>query len=174
MLHMGLREHLYSVSDERLQRALRHKVVRAVEKNWKQGDRIYYKQDRQGNRWRGPAVVIRRDGALVFINHQGSLPRVPANRIFSVEEADIGDAYQLDSVNQKWMIKGLIGMMLMTQVSSRIGFVPTSDDHETDEVAENVQEHTGTVPEEELKPEVEVKVMTSPEENAGRQPPKYI
>ena len=32
---------------------------------------VYYKRVGQGNRWKGPAVVIGRDGTLVFLNHHG-------------------------------------------------------------------------------------------------------
>ena len=32
---------------------------------------VYYKTDGQGYIWKGPAVVICRDGTLVFLNHHG-------------------------------------------------------------------------------------------------------
>ena len=56
--------------DKSLKSALRHHV-RAGEKEFKSGNRVYDKQDGQ-DRWKGPAVVIGDDGSVYCICHQGT------------------------------------------------------------------------------------------------------
>ena len=83
-LHAG-RKHFAEVQcDEQIRRALRHKV-RAVEKSYPQGTKVYYKRDGQ-SQWRGKATVIGNDGSVYFLRHQGSIYRVPACRICDIED----------------------------------------------------------------------------------------
>ena len=79
-MHTARRAFIASESHECIRRAMSHKV-RSVERPYNTGQRVYYKRDGEGSRWRGPAVVIGRDGSVVFLKHQDSLLRVPTCRL---------------------------------------------------------------------------------------------
>ena len=83
-LHSGRKAFAEVQCDEQTRRALRYKV-RAVEKKFEQGSKVYYKRDGQ-DRWRGPATVIGNDGSVYFLRQQGNIYRVSACRIIDVEQ----------------------------------------------------------------------------------------
>ena len=78
-LHAARRAFIQSEADERIRRALRAKV-RAAEKVYQQGDRVYYKCEGH-NRWLGPGKVVFQDGKIVFVRHGGTFVRVSPNRL---------------------------------------------------------------------------------------------
>ena len=96
-LHSGRKAFAEVQCDEQTRRALRHKV-RAVEKRYEQGSKVYYKRDGQ-DRWRGPATVIGNDGSVYFLRHQGSLYRVPSCRIIDIEYSDTKNTTENSDVN---------------------------------------------------------------------------
>ena len=79
ILHASRRAFIKSESEERIRRALRHKV-RVNEQSFKNGDSVFYKRDNQ-TRWLGPGKVLGQDGKIIFVRHGGVLVRVSANRI---------------------------------------------------------------------------------------------
>ena len=81
------KEFMSALCDERIRRALRHKV-RAVERRYTSGEEVYYKRDSDRAQWRGPATVIGNRGALHFLVHQGELVRVAACRMVHTGEAE--------------------------------------------------------------------------------------
>ena len=81
------KEFMAAQCDEKIRRALRHKV-RAVERRYLAGEEVYYKRDSDRTQWRGPATVIGNRGALHFLVHQGELVRVAACRLVHTGEAE--------------------------------------------------------------------------------------
>ena len=81
------KEFMAAQCDEKIRRALRHKV-RAVERRYLAGEEVYYKRDSDRTQWRGPATVIGNRGALHFLVHQGELVRVAACRMVHTGEAE--------------------------------------------------------------------------------------
>ena len=84
-LHAGRKAFAEVQCDESIRRALRHRV-RAAEKVFKPGNKVYYKRDGQ-DRWNGPAVVIGNDGSVYYIRHRGNLYRVAACRLNDIEDS---------------------------------------------------------------------------------------
>ncbi|PIK59085.1 hypothetical protein BSL78_03967 [Apostichopus japonicus] len=84
-LHRARREFIAVESSERIRRALR-KQVRTLS-NFVTGDKVYYKRQ-DSNEWKGPGVVIGRDGVVVFVRHGGSYVRVHRCRLNKVGEQD--------------------------------------------------------------------------------------
>ena len=64
-LHAAREAFINSEADERLRRALRHKIA-AIEQNYENGDSVNYKRDGKAM-WLGPARVMAQDGKVVFI-----------------------------------------------------------------------------------------------------------
>ena len=85
-LHSSRQAFIKSESDERIRRALRHKI-RASEQVFKNGDRVYYK--RQGSeKYLGPGRVVFQDGKVIFVRHGGVFVRVsPTHLIRDTNEA---------------------------------------------------------------------------------------
>ena len=85
-LHSSRQAFIKSESDERVRRALRHKI-RASEQKFNNGDRVYYK--RQGSeKYLGPGKVVFQDGKVVFVRHGGVFVRVsPTHLIKDTSEA---------------------------------------------------------------------------------------
>ena len=81
-LHAARKAFVKAESSERIKRALRCQV-QAVEENFTQGDKVYYKRD-DSNRWRGPGKVIGQDGKMVFVRHGDQLVRVSTCRLVKV------------------------------------------------------------------------------------------
>ena len=84
-------------SDDPLKRALKgrtreHKIEKA-----KMGDKVYYKREKE-KMWRGPAVVIGRDGKNVIVKHGGLLREVARVNVNKVEI--LGTAGKVSS--KKW------------------------------------------------------------------------
>ena len=56
-LYAGRKAFAEAQCDEKIRKALRHKV-RAVERTYKQGEKVYYRRDTDKARWRGPARAL--------------------------------------------------------------------------------------------------------------------
>ena len=94
-LHAGRKAFAEVQCDESIRRALRHRV-RAAEKVFKPGNKVYYKRDGQ-DRWKGPAVVIGNDGSVYYLRHQGNLYRVAACRINDIEDSPVTEENSNDN-----------------------------------------------------------------------------
>ena len=78
-LHLARQLFIQSESDERIRRALRHKI-RASNEQYSKNEEVFYKKD--GNpRWLGPAKVVAQDGKLIFVRHGSQLMRIAPNRL---------------------------------------------------------------------------------------------
>ena len=105
-LHAGRKAFAEAQCDESIRRALRHRV-RAAEKFFKPGSRVYYKRDGQ-DRWRGVATVIGNDGSVYYLRHQGNLYRVSATRIKDIEhlnETPVNDRNKMEELNSTKVAK---------------------------------------------------------------------
>ena len=67
-------------SNERLNRAMRHNIRESEFNSVNSGDHVFYKRN-DSNEWRGPAVVIGRDGSQILVKHAGMLVRVHSVRL---------------------------------------------------------------------------------------------
>ena len=81
-LHAARKIFIESEANERIRRALRHKV-RASEQVFENGDRVFYKREGK-ERWLGPGKVVFQDGKVVFVRHGGVFVRVSPNRLQKV------------------------------------------------------------------------------------------
>ena len=78
-------EFLKKESSERLKRAMRHNVRSTNVDDLQNGDAVYYKRG-DSKEWRGPGVVIGRDGKQVLVKHGGIYVRVHMCRLVHVPE----------------------------------------------------------------------------------------
>ena len=74
-LHVARQEFVKFESDERIKRALRHNVRNTCIDSLENGDEVYYKRNDE-NEWRGPGIVIGRDGKTVIVKHGGRVVKV--------------------------------------------------------------------------------------------------
>ena len=86
-LYAGRKAFAEAQCDEKIRKALRHKV-RAVERTYNQGEKVYYRRDSDKSRWRGPATVLGNKGSIYYLVHQGDVIRVAACRLVTVGEAE--------------------------------------------------------------------------------------
>ena len=73
--------------DEKIRKALQHKV-RAVERTFKTGEKVYYRRDGDKAKWCGPATVLGNKGSVHYLLHQGDVVQVVACRIVGTGEAE--------------------------------------------------------------------------------------
>ncbi|CAL4059344.1 unnamed protein product [Meganyctiphanes norvegica] len=79
-LHVARHEFVKVESNERIRRALRHNVRNTEVKDLHNGDAVFYKRNNE-QRWRGPGIVIGRDGKQVLVKHSGTFVRVHTVRL---------------------------------------------------------------------------------------------
>ena len=72
-------------ADEKIRRALAHKTRDVMSKEVVQGDKVYYKRDKD-NRWKGPATVIGTDRKIIFLRHGGYQIKCHITRVVEVNE----------------------------------------------------------------------------------------
>lgn len=89
-MHAARRAFVQSEADEKIRRALRHKI-RTSNAVYHHGDRVYYKRD-GNNKWKGPGSIIGQDGKIVLIRHGGVLVRASINRVIKA-----GEEFEADS-----------------------------------------------------------------------------
>ena len=78
-LHSTRKAFVKSERCEKLRIALKKKI-RNIEREYEQGDKVYYMRENQ-NRWLGPAKVVFQDGKIIFVRQGKYLIRVSANRL---------------------------------------------------------------------------------------------
>ena len=74
-LHSARGNYIASESSERIRRALRHNVRSYSDVVYENGDRVYYRR-KNFKGWKGPAVVLGKDGQFVLVRHGGAYYRV--------------------------------------------------------------------------------------------------
>ena len=79
-LHIARQEFIKVESSERVRRALRHNVRASDVENLVNGDSVFYKRN-DSKEWRGPGIVIGKDGKQVLVKHGGTYVRVHTCRI---------------------------------------------------------------------------------------------
>lgn len=99
-MHSARRAYSRCESDERIRRALRHRV-RSMEERFCHGDLVYYKKE-NSNRWQGPAKVIFQDGSVLFVRHGSVYVRASINRVSRgvIDSSATADSKSAESVNQ--------------------------------------------------------------------------
>ena len=75
-------------SNERIRRALLHNVRGNNMEDLQNGDQVYYKRNNE-NQWRGPGIVIGRDGKQVLVKQGGTYVRAHTCRLQVVPETSL-------------------------------------------------------------------------------------
>ena len=65
-MHIARQEFVKQESSERVKRVLRSNLMSSPVENLVNGDNVYHKRN-DSKEWRGPGVVIGRDGKLVLV-----------------------------------------------------------------------------------------------------------
>ena len=86
-LYSSRRAFTTALCDDRIRSALRHKV-RAVERQFQQGEEVFFQREGDSHRWRGPATVLGNKGTVHYLVHQGEVIRVSSCRMVGTGEAD--------------------------------------------------------------------------------------
>ena len=81
-MYSARQQFLKAESSDKLRRALKHNVREGEGQTVEMGDSVYYKRIDDA-KWRGPGVVIGRDGKQVLVKHGGQLVRVHVCRLAS-------------------------------------------------------------------------------------------
>lgn len=96
-LHASRKAYIATEADEKIRRALRHKV-RAAEQVFSHGDLVFYKREGR-DKWLGPGKVVFQDGKVIFVRHGGIFVRVSPNRLVKASGV-LYDAENSESDNQ--------------------------------------------------------------------------
>ena len=94
-IHQARVAHIQMESEDRVRRALKHKIRSHPMELAEIGDEVYYKKDNEDN-WRGPGRVLGRDGKVVLVKQGGSLKEVTRVHITRLRglrgtEDDVGE-----------------------------------------------------------------------------------
>ena len=84
-LHSARQNFIAAESSEKIRRALRHKVRTYADVIYENGDRVYY-QRKNFKGWKGPAVVLGKDGQFVLVRHGGAYYRVHPCQLMKVKD----------------------------------------------------------------------------------------
>ena len=96
-MHIARQEFVKQESSERVKRALRSNVRSSPVENLVNGDNVYYKRN-DSKEWRGPGVVIGRDGKQVLVKHGGTYIRVHTCRLTRVPEKEVENEREENNV----------------------------------------------------------------------------
>ena len=80
VMHSARKAFVEAESDERLRRALRQKTRNFTSDIFQNGDSVFYKRENMPA-WKGPGVVIGRDGTTVLVKHGSIYVRVHPSRL---------------------------------------------------------------------------------------------
>ena len=79
-LHLARKDFMRYEADEKIKRALKHRVRPTRVEDLTNGDNVYYKRN-DSEEWRGPGIVLGREGKVVFVRHGGDFVRVHTARL---------------------------------------------------------------------------------------------
>ena len=85
-LHAARSAFIESERSERLRQALQNNIRTYIDTPILTGDKVYYKR-LDARRWRGPAIVLGKDGQQVLLKHGGYYIRVHPCRLRLVQES---------------------------------------------------------------------------------------
>ena len=85
-LHSARQGFIKAESSERLARALRHNIRSSDHEELVNGAEVYYKRN-DSNEWRGPGIIIGRDGKQFLVKHGGAYVRVHECRLTCAPES---------------------------------------------------------------------------------------
>ena len=131
--------------EEKVRRALRHKV-RAVERLYEAGEKVYYRRDGDKAKWRGPATVLGNKGSVHFLVHQGDVVRVAACRIVTtgMAEEQIGVRAEQHTENphfsQQAETRKETTETLVPKVTEQVEVIPAQQKVQVGEVAQEPAE----------------------------------
>ena len=74
-IHSSRKHFVMAESSDKIRKALRHNVRTYTDVVYENGDRVYYRR-KNFKGWKGPAVVLGKDGQFVLVRHGGAYYRV--------------------------------------------------------------------------------------------------
>ena len=87
-MHSARRDFLSNESNEKLRRALLHRVRTSDVEDLVNGDSVYFKRNNE-DKWCGPGTVIGRDGKQVLVKHGGTYIRAHTCRLQHAKEENV-------------------------------------------------------------------------------------
>ena len=90
-LHSAREDFVRVESEERVKRALKHNIRETSTSDIQTGQEVFYKRA-DSDRWRGPGVVIGRDGKQVLVKHGGVYVRVHTCRLNKTPPLELNPA----------------------------------------------------------------------------------
>ena len=79
-MHLARKDFIRYEADEKIKRALKHRVRPTRVENLANGDNVYYKRN-DSDEWHGPGIVIGIDNKVVIVRHGGEIVRVHTARL---------------------------------------------------------------------------------------------
>ena len=90
-IHSSRKGFIAAESSEKIRKALRHNVHTYSDVVYENGDRVYYRR-KNFKGWKGPAVVLGKDGQFVLVRHGGAYYRVHPCQLMKIKEAEVSQS----------------------------------------------------------------------------------
>ena len=104
-MHSARQQFVKLESDEKLRRAMRHNIRESDAQTVQTGDHVYYKR-KDYDEWKGPGVVIGRDGKQIIVKHAGQFIRVHVCRLTASSQiyAENNAAVKVNSLSENKVV----------------------------------------------------------------------
>ena len=101
-LHLARKDFIRYESDEKIKRALKHRVRPTRVDDLSNGDNVFYKRN-DSDEWHGPGVVVGIDNKVVLVRHGGEMIRVHVVRLVRApsESEEISQSRSQKDVNER-------------------------------------------------------------------------
>lgn len=125
-------------SSEKIRRALRMKLRTSNNTVVRNGESVFYKRLNSPG-WKGPGIVIGRDGQLIIVRHGGQVYRVPVCDILTLTCAndlvgtDVGTVEDTTSKEDSTVTDSNVGVNNRASVITEVSSDNENNDHESDE-----------------------------------------
>ena len=98
-MHKARENFVKAESSERIQRALRHKVRSYSDEIFENGDKVYFRR-KETKGWKGPAVVLGKDGQFVLIRYGSAMYRVHPCQLIKKQYQNTNQTDKLGNIEQ--------------------------------------------------------------------------
>ena len=84
-LYSARKNYVAAENSEKIRRALRHQVRTYADENYENGEQVYFKRKNYKG-WKGPSVVLGKDGQTVIVKYGGRIYRVHPSQLMKTED----------------------------------------------------------------------------------------